>query len=121
SEPPADFPGLIEYLRQAASQAKAPDWKVSVDALAKVLPTAQRLDMKGPARVLRSFADSQNDDERQAIYDDTEVLLQEWDSYLRASAQNSSIAGFLSALALGTTQQRNSDGVALLTVHSSKG
>ncbi|HEX4825241.1 MAG TPA: ATP-dependent helicase [Candidatus Polarisedimenticolaceae bacterium] len=121
SEPPIDHDGLIEYLRQVVSRAKTSDWAVSVEALAKVVSPTQRLDIKGPTRVLRAFADSLGDDERQAIYDDTEVLLQEWDTYLRASAQNPSVAGFLSALALGTTQQRNSDGVALLTVHSAKG
>ena len=119
--PPVDHDGLISYLRQVVSQANTPDWTKSVEALAKIAPTTQRLDIKGPVRVLRTFADSLGDDERQAIYDDTEVLLQEWDTYLRASAQNPSIAGFLSALALGTTQQRNSEGVALLTVHSAKG
>ena len=121
TEPPVDHEGLIGYLRQAVSQANTPDWTVSVEAMAKIASTTQRLDIKGPVRVLRTFADSLGDDERQAIYDDTEVLLQEWDTYLRASAQNPSIAGFLSALALGTTQQRNSEGVALLTVHSAKG
>lgn len=122
SEPPVDHDGLISYLRQVVSEAKASDWSVSVEALAKVVSVApQRLDIKGSVRVLRAFADSQDDGERRAIYDDTEVLLQEWDNYLRASAQNPSIAGFLSALALGTTQQRNSEGVALLTVHSAKG
>lgn len=121
SEPPVDHAGLIGYLRQVVSQANTPEWAVSVEALAKTVSTPQRLDIKGPVRVLRTFADSLEDDERQAIYDDTEVLLQEWDTYLRGSAQNPSIAGFLSALALGTTQQRNSEGVALLTVHSAKG
>jgi DNA helicase II / ATP-dependent DNA helicase PcrA len=121
-EPPVDHDGLIRYLRQVVSEAETLDWTVSVEALAKVVTVApQRLEIKGSVRVLRAFADSQDDDERQAVYDDTEVLLQEWDTYLRASAQKPSIAGFLSALALGTTQQRNSEGVALLTVHSAKG
>jgi DNA helicase II / ATP-dependent DNA helicase PcrA len=122
NEPPADHEGLIRYLREAVSQTKTTDWTVSVEALAKIVSVApQRLDVKGSVRVLRAFADSQADDERQAIYDDTAVLLQEWDTYLRATGQSPSIAGFLGALALGTTQQRNSDGVALLTVHSAKG
>ncbi len=122
SEPPVDHHGLIGYLRQVVSHAKTSDWTVSVEALDKVVSAAtQRLDMTASVRILRGFADSQGDDERQAIYDDTEVLLQEWDAYLRASSQNPSISGFLSALALGTTQQRNAEGVALLTVHSAKG
>jgi DNA helicase-2/ATP-dependent DNA helicase PcrA len=120
--PPVDQAGLIAYLRQVVPQAEVADWTVSVEALAKVASvTPQRLDIKGPVRVLRTFADSREDDDRQAIYDDTEVLLQEWDSYLRATPQSPTLAGFLGALALGTTQQRNADGVALLTVHSAKG
>lgn len=121
NEPPVNHEGLIQYLRQVVAQSNAANWRVSVEALAKLVGGSQRLDIKGSVRTLRAFADSLEDHERQAIYDDTEVLRQEWDTYLRGSGQNPSIAGFLSALALGTTQQRNSDGVALLTVHSAKG
>lgn len=119
--PPTDYPGLIQYLTEVLPQTGALQWKASLDALARVFVSNQRLDMKGPVRALRAFADSLGEDERRAIYDDTEVLVQEWDTYLRASAPNTSLAGFLSALALGTTQQRNAGGVALLTVHSAKG
>jgi DNA helicase-2/ATP-dependent DNA helicase PcrA len=50
-------------------------------------------------------------------------MLREWDQYLRSgSSQTRALPGFLSSMALGTSQQIKSDGAAaLLTVHSSKG
>ena len=48
------------------------------------------------------------------------VLRQEWDQYLRADGPKS-VGSFLSSKALGATQKANKDGVALLTVLSSKG
>jgi DNA helicase II / ATP-dependent DNA helicase PcrA len=117
---PATSEQVVTYLRAAAGENN--EQLVCVDALSKLVNPVGRLDMKGPFRVLRAFADNEPEERRHAIYSDTEVLLQEWDVYLRATAQGQpTIAGFLSAMALGTTQQRNADGVALLTVHSSKG
>ena len=71
--------------------------------------------------LLREYADGLPDEQRREIYDDTEVRTGEWDQYLRAGGGSAHLAGFLSSLALGTTQLINADGVALLTVHSSKG
>ena len=48
------------------------------------------------------------------------MLRQEWDQYLRSDGPKS-IGSFLSSKALGATQKANKEGVALLTVHSSKG
>jgi DNA helicase II / ATP-dependent DNA helicase PcrA len=71
---------------------------------------------------LRGYADGLENEDRRAIYDDTEVIIREWDQYLRnGNGSNRFIGGFLSNMAIGTTQQIKSDGVALLTVHSSKG
>jgi DNA helicase-2/ATP-dependent DNA helicase PcrA len=83
--------------------------------------SASRADLMPAIKSLRSYADSLADDEKSNIYNDTEVMIGEWDQYLRTAAKSRTIAGFLSSVALGTTQQINSDGVALLTVHSSKG
>ena len=81
-----------------------------------------KLNIKIAINVLRKHADTLSSNERVAIYDDTEVMLREWDQYLRSgSSQTRALPGFLSSMALGTSQQINSDGVALLTVHSSKG
>lgn len=96
--------------------------KAVVDALKGIDRHSQRLDLMPGLKVLRTYADGLTDDERRAVYEDTTVLEKEWDQYLRAGDSSSrAIAGFLSSMALGTTQQVKHDGVALLTVHSSKG
>jgi DNA helicase-2/ATP-dependent DNA helicase PcrA len=49
------------------------------------------------------------------------VLRQDWDQFLRSAAGAKTLGGFMSSKALGSTQQAARDGVAILTVHSSKG
>jgi len=72
--------------------------------------------------VLEEYADGQSENDRRAIREDLAVLRVEWDQYLRTEGSGSrSLAGFMSSMALGTTGRANKNGVALLTVHSSKG
>jgi DNA helicase-2/ATP-dependent DNA helicase PcrA len=93
------------------------------DAIKLLSRNSARLNIKPAIDVLRKHADALPADDRGAIYDDTEVMLREWDQYLRSgSSQTRALPGFLSSMALGTSQQIKSDGAAaLLTVHSSKG
>ena len=49
------------------------------------------------------------------------VFAREWDQYLRSDGSARTIGGFMSSKALGATQHASREGVALLTVHSSKG
>ena len=92
------------------------------DAIAMIARQNNRLNIKPAIEVLRKYADTLPSDERGAVYDDTEVMLREWDQYLRSgSSQTRALPGFLSSMALGSSQQIKSDGTALLTVHSSKG
>lgn len=92
------------------------------EAVGVITKQNSRLNVEPAIGVLRRYADSLPEDERGAVYDDTEVMLQEWDQYLRAgSSPTRTLSGFLSSMALGTSQQIKSDGTALLTVHSSKG
>lgn len=112
---------VVTLLEAWASQAGGRSVAVS-QALKAILQQSQRLDLMVGLKVLRSYADGLEKEERRAIYEDTTVLSQEWDQYLRAGAgATRTIGGFMSSMALGTTQQPNRDGVALLTVHSSKG
>jgi DNA helicase-2/ATP-dependent DNA helicase PcrA len=92
-----------------------------VKALSAVPRVPARPNLMPAVASLRAYADRLPDEQRREIYDDTEVLIGEWDQYLRAGGGPANLAGFLSSLALGTTQLVNADGVALLTVHSSKG
>ncbi|MBF0427534.1 MAG: ATP-dependent helicase [Magnetococcales bacterium] len=82
------------------------------------------VDLRPCIQMLQAYADKLEDnEERRAIYNDTQVLLQQWDHYLRSGSGSSSktIAGFMSSMALGTTRQTQTDGVGLLSVHASKG
>lgn len=89
-------------------------------AVATVL-RKQRFDLMPAIQHLRTYADSLGEAERLEIYEDLTVFEEEWDQYLRTAPAPRTIGGFMSSKALGATQQASRDGVALLTVHSSKG
>lgn len=72
--------------------------------------------------VIEQTAEDYEDAERALVMEDTREWRKHWNYYLRAErGAGQNVQGFLSQLALGTTQQPREDGVALLTVHSSKG
>jgi DNA helicase II / ATP-dependent DNA helicase PcrA len=110
---------VLSLLKSLASTK--PGHSAVVDALALVPRAPAKPNLMPAVAFLRMYADDLPDEQRREIYDDTEVLIGEWDQYLRTGAGSAHLAGFLSSLALGTTQLINADGVALLTVHSSKG
>lgn len=121
-QPPMDSQGVLTWLGQLVEQNGEPRHQATVDALDLI-----HLQTEGPnfapcIDILRRFADTREQEDCRAIYDDTKVLLHEWDQYLRSSTgATKSIAGFMSSMALGTTRKTMDDGVALLTVHSAKG
>jgi DNA helicase-2/ATP-dependent DNA helicase PcrA len=92
-----------------------------VAAVASVLRNTARLDLMPAFTVLTDYANTLNEVEKLPIYEDIEVFKQEWDQYLRSDSSTQTIAGFMSSKALGATQKASREGVALLTVHSSKG
>lgn len=94
---------------------------VVVAAIASVVRNTARLDLMPAFAVLKGYADTLVESEKLPIYEDVEVFKQEWDQYLRSDSTTQTIAGFMSSKALGATQKASRDGVALLTVHSSKG
>ena len=91
------------------------------DALAAIASRTQRLDMLPGIEAIRGYADTLDEEGKRAVYEDAAVFEQEWDQYLRSGPPNRSVGGFMSSKALGATQQAVREGVALLTVHSSKG
>lgn len=117
----ADQAQVLRALRGMSQASRNKTASSIVSALEALLKQPARLDVVAAISVLRNAADELKKDDRRAIYEDTEVLLQEWDQYLRSGGKRNSVSGFMSSMALGTTQQPNKDGVALLTVHSSKG
>jgi DNA helicase-2/ATP-dependent DNA helicase PcrA len=105
----------------SASSEAGPRALAVVDAIASILKNPARLDLMPALDVLKKHADTLDENERLAIYEDVVVFQQEWDQYLRSEGMSRSIAGFMSNKALGANQRTRRDGVALLTVHSSKG
>ena len=112
---------VINLLKTFANKSGEPRAKATVEALQAITRQAQRLDMMLGIQILRAFADELSEEEKRELYEDTIVLEQEWDQYLRSESSVRSIAGFMSSRALGSTQWTTKDGIALLTVHSAKG
>jgi DNA helicase II / ATP-dependent DNA helicase PcrA len=118
-----DAEQVVTLLAECAKITGEPRCQAIADAITIVSKSSTRLNIKPAIDVLRKHADSLSPDDMGGIYDDTEVMLREWDQYLRnGSSQTRTLPGFLSSMALGTSQQIKSDGAtALLTIHSSKG
>lgn len=113
------IPVLSDMARQSPkSQQRA---EAVVEAIQSVVRNTARLDLMPAFSILRKHADVQEENTRRGIYEDVAVFQQEWDQYLRSDGAAKTIASFMSSKALGATQTANREGVALLTVHSSKG
>ncbi|MCK6407418.1 MAG: ATP-dependent helicase [Rhodocyclaceae bacterium] len=111
----------INAIGSMASSAMTPGALAVAAALAAIATRTQRLDMLPGLAVIRNHADTLEEDGKRAVYEDVAVFTEEWDQYLRTGPANKSVGGFMSSKALGATQQAAREGVALLTVHSSKG
>lgn len=112
---------ILQLLQEVAAACSAPNARAVSEAL-ECLIGSNRTNIHQAIGRLKTFADSLDEGTRSFVYRDAEIVLGEWDRFVRTrSSGNPSIGGFLSSMALGATQQVNTDGVALLTVHSSKG
>lgn len=111
----------VNVIGSLALSVGTPRARAVSDALTAIEARAQRLDMLCGLTAIRAYADTLDEEEKRAVYEDVAVFAQEWDQYLRAGGGSRSIGGFMSSKALGATQQAARAGVALLTVHSSKG
>ena len=111
----------INAIGSMASSAGTPRTLAIASALTAIAARTHRLDMLPGLAVIRNHADTLEEDGKRAVYEDVAVFAEEWDQYLRTGPANKSVGGFMSSKALGATQQAAREGVALLTVHSSKG
>ncbi|MEM5276418.1 ATP-dependent helicase [Cupriavidus taiwanensis] len=118
SETAADAMAALSQMTKDSTEPRA---KAVMNAIASVVRNTARLDLMPAFKLLRDYADSLDENARRAIYEDTAVFQQEWDQYLRSDGPSRTLPGFMSSKALGATQKAHRDGVALLTVHSSKG
>ena len=120
-QPSSGDPEAVAVIGSMASSAGTPRARAVADALAAIAAKTQRLDMLPGVRAIREYANTLDEEGKRAVYEDAAVFEQEWDQYLRTGPSNRSVGGFMSSKALGATQQASREGVALLTVHSSKG
>lgn len=111
-------PSTIERLAHAAAYPRA---EAVAAAIVAVAQNSSRFDLMPAMESLVRFADSLEETERLAIYEDVVVLRQEWDHFLRSTTGAKNLSAFLGSKAVGRTQKSSQDGVALLTVHSAKG
>jgi DNA helicase-2/ATP-dependent DNA helicase PcrA len=114
---------VSDALAGLASMAKAtPDMRTGavVEAIKAITKSSAVLNLMPAFDVLRNYADTLEESDRRAIYEDVAVFQQEWDQFLRSEGSRT-IASFITSKALGSTQKASRDGVALLTIHSSKG
>lgn len=124
-EPPMTS-NALETLEALASLAHS---NLEVSARANAILKAITIITKGKTRLdlmpafieLKLYADNLEENDRRAIYEDVAVFEQEWDQYLRSDGTLRTISSFMSSKALGGTQKANRAGLALLTIHSSKG
>ncbi|PAJ85958.1 ATP-dependent helicase [Burkholderia ubonensis] len=121
TQPPESVTDAMVALSQMARSAAEQRAKAVAEAVASIVQNTARLDLMPAFKLLRSYADSLDENTRRAIYEDVAVFQQEWDQYLRSDGTSRTLSGFMSSKALGATQKAHRDGVALLTVHSSKG
>lgn len=119
--PSSGDPEAVTVIGSMASSAGTPRARVVADALVAIAAKKQRLDMLPGIRAIKGYANTLDEEGKRAVYEDAAVFEQEWDQYLRTGSSNRSVGGFMSSKALGATQQASREGVALLTVHSSKG
>ncbi|UHQ23785.1 ATP-dependent helicase [Lysobacter sp. 5GHs7-4] len=114
---------VVQLIRSMAKFKGSSACTAVSEAISAVHDSNQRrLDFMPAFKTLDDYADQLAEPERRPIREDVAVLRQEWDHFLRSEGSRArTLQGFLSNIALGTSGQATRDGVALLTVHSSKG
>lgn len=110
-----------DNLANMTAASRDPHARAVWQAIEAVAKNTARLDLMPAFSVLQQHADALEETQRLAIYEDVAVFRQDWDQFLRSAAGEKSLGAFLSSKALGSTQKASREGVALLTVHSSKG
>jgi DNA helicase-2/ATP-dependent DNA helicase PcrA len=112
----------MEVLDILINKASSKDAEAIQDAAKRLQWTPSNFKLVLGLDRLGELAKGLEDAARSGVEQDIKEWKQHWDYYVRTETGGShSVATFLSQVALGTTQQPNQNGVALLTVHSAKG
>ena len=113
----------LEFIVHLASQSIDKKAIVITKATSALLASNGMIRMPNALDILDEYGkNSADEDDKRAIWEDIKVLRGEWNRFLRIERESANdLASFLTHMALGTMQQPRQDGLALLTVHSSKG
>lgn len=112
----------MEVLNYLISKSSSIDATAIKDAVQSLQWTATNFKLVLGLERLSEIAKGLDDAVRSGVEQDIKEWKQHWDYYVRSETGGAhSVGTFLSQVALGTTQQPNQEGVALLTVHSAKG
>ena len=111
---------VVDALSSIVTPSNGGNGLAVVEAL-KTIVSNPTLRLLPALAALKAHADQFDEEIRQYVYNDANLIAVEWDQYIRNKASAATLGSFLSNMALGSTHQYNADGVALLTVHASKG
>ncbi len=111
----------MSYLRSLAATAVSAGASAIISSLDAITKITSRLDLMLGFAALEAHADTMQEEQRRAVYEDVAVFREEWDQYLRTTTGPKVLNAFLSSKALGVTQKSSREGIALLTVHAAKG
>ena len=110
------------FLQSLAKNAKTGRASAVMDAIAAMRWASDDFRFLGALAEIEKFAANLPEEDRAFILQDVGEWRKHWDYYVRSEPGGfHSVASFLGQVALGTTQQPKEDGLALLTVHASKG
>lgn len=109
---------LLQRIQQLCTRPDAPVFQ----ALEAMGWLQESFNLQSGLAKFEELALSFDPDQRAIVVQDVAEWKKHWNSYLRSESGGAhNVSSFLSQVALGTTQQPNEEGVALLTVHSAKG
>jgi DNA helicase-2/ATP-dependent DNA helicase PcrA len=110
---------LIQRLGCDAQQGSA---NAVLDALQAMKWSDSNFQLPKALDCLQQRVESFEEEERALAVNDIVEWRKHWDTFVRSESGGShTVSSFLGQVALGTTQQPKESGLALLTVHSSKG
>lgn len=110
---------ITSHLVALASHSSDPNSMAIAEALSAMAGDNPRL--MTAVETMKRCADHKEESDRALIYSDLAQLNKEWDQYLRKQSGRPSLSGFMSAIALGSTKVADKAGVAVMTIHASKG
>lgn len=109
---------LLQRIQRLSPRPDAPVFQ-AMDSMGWL---EDRFNLQQGLTKIEELATEYDADQRAIVIQDVAEWKKHWNTYLRSESGGShNVSSFLSQVALGTTQQPNEEGVALLTVHSAKG